>query len=364
MRIAAALWSGVGQAASVLPRRWTAPRPTPNGRADVLIHGASAGEVKAARAVEQELRRAAPSRQVLITTGTSAGMAAGADARLPRDVPARLAEMLDRVRPSALVLVEGELWPNLLALAARRGLPVGVVGARVSPVSARAHGLLRSPLFGIPTAWAVATSSDAERIVALGAPAARVRVTGWLKWPEPVVTADPERSRLIARHPGRGPLFVLGSVHPGEVAEAWRQLAGTDLNPARSRWVVVPRHVRRARRFQAELPPGALLDPRFGVLRGWYADADAALVGGGFAGKGTHDLLEPLQSGLPPLFFGPGDDVARTLVSDGLALPITDGVERGALTRVPQAWARLKADHDGRLAGLRFLASRGVPVLP
>jgi len=344
-----------------------APAPQIRGSADVLIHGASAGEVKAALAVRSVLSREAPERRVLVSTGTAAGLEAGADARLPRDVPRHLELALDRVRPEALVLIEGEIWPNLLDLAKRRSLPVGVLGARLGRTSAKRHRLVSASArrwFGVPAAWATASSADAERILDLGVPEERVAVTGWLKWPSPhPQDDDPVRASLLAAHGDRGPLFVLGSVHPGEVTMAAEALAGSALDPRDSRWVVLPRHGGRARRrVQRELPVSAILDPRFGVLRGWYSVADAALVGGGATGRSTHDLLEPLAAGLRPLFFGDRrDDVADVLVQQELAVPVEQGVGP-ALTRAPGAWDQLRADHDGRLEGLRFLASRGVPV--
>jgi len=350
-----------GTVAGLLPRRLTSPEPRAWRPAEVVLHGASAGEVKAARAVLS--LRGLTSSRVLLTTGTSAGIHAGADTRLPRDVPRDVSDFLDAVCPRALVLVEGELWPTLLRAASRRGIPVGVLGARVSERTVRTHAALGGATrtwFSRPEAWAAATEGDAARLLRLGVRPDRVRVTGWLKWPEPVaVTPDPVAEALVRDHRATGPLFVLGSVHPGEVRLALAALRGTVLDPARSRWVVVPRHPRRASRIRRELPPGAVIDARFGVLRAWYAQADAALVGGGARGRATHDLLEPLQGGLRPLFFASADqdDVASILLGEGLAIPVGSPP---SLTRAPHAWADLRARFDGRAAGLAFLSARGV----
>lgn len=368
MPLAHAVWAGLGRAGGALPGPWLAPLPQLQGRADVLIHAASAGEVKAALAVREVLRERHPERRVLVSTGTPAGLSAGADGRLPRDVPRHLHDALDRVQPAALVLIEGEIWPNLLEVAARRGLPVGVLGARLSPSSARAHRLVASSArrwFGRVAAWAAATDTDAARLRSLGVPEQRIEVTGWLKWPAaPAHVDDPIRDALIAEHVGSGPLFVLGSVHPGEVRLAAQRLEGTILDPGSSRWVVVPRHANAARRIRRESPVSSALDSRFGALRRWFAVADAALVGGGATGRATHDLLEPLQAGLRPLFFDDSqDEIGTCLLREDLATPIAPRATL-VLTAPPGAWERLRAARDGRLAGLQFLASRGVPALP
>ncbi len=367
MPLADSVWAGLGWAAGALPASWVAPGPRMQTAADVLIHGASAGEVKAARAVREVLLAHAPGRRVVITTGTAAGLLAGADARLPRDVPRHLEAALDAVRPQALVLIEGEIWPNLLQVAARRRLPVGVLGARLSERSSRAHRIVSHSArgwFGAPAAWAAATQDDATRLGQAGVPVDRIAVTGWLKWPaEEPIPEDPVRRALLASHGAAGPLFVLGSVHPGEVAVARRHLTGTRLDPARSRWLVVPRHPGAAARIRRELPVSAVIDPRFGVLRAWFGVADAALVGGGLAGRGTHDLLEPLQAGLRPLCFaGKPDGVSRLLLAQGLAVALGSDPGR-ALERAPGAWEGLRAAHDGRLTGLQFLALRGLKAL-
>ena len=118
MSASAAEWAyrGVARSLGVLsPPSASAPR------ADLLLHGASAGEVKAARALLPPLRQRLPACSVLLTTSTARGLAAGAQLRRPLDAPQATARFLDDVRPRALVLVEGELWPTLLPLPSQLG---------------------------------------------------------------------------------------------------------------------------------------------------------------------------------------------------------------------------------------------------
>ena len=367
MSASAAEWAyrGVARSLGVLsPPSASAPR------ADLLLHGASAGEVKAARALLPPLRQRLPACSVLLTTSTARGLAAGAQLRRPLDAPQATARFLDDVRPRALVLVEGELWPTLLRLAAERGLPASVVGARMSPRSAQLWARaprLAATLLERVTAFAASSGDDAERLVRLGAPRDAVAACGWLKWPEAVAAAGLEarRAELAERLPGAEPLLVLGSVHPGEVTAFARALRGGALDPARSRWVIVARHPGAAPRLRRESAgfPRAWVEERFGVLRSWFGVADAAAVGGGARGRGSHDLLEPLQAGLRPLFFaGRGDPggAGSSLQALGCATRL-DGPNGVAdpLAGPPLTWDDLKARFDGRAAALDFLQQRG-----
>jgi 3-deoxy-D-manno-octulosonic-acid transferase len=394
-------WAALGQASRATPR-WTWPEPHPKGHAEGLIHGASAGEVKAAHSLLPVLRERTPDWGWTLSSGTQAGIAGGAGVRLPRDASWALRAFLDRLAPRALLLVEAELWPALLGECARRGLPVGVVGARVSPAAARRLALggsaVRRWLDGVG-AFAAASDDDAERIVRLGVRPERVRNCGWIKWPSEghgptrgaaaESSAEARRNELPAMFPlvSQGlPLLVLGSVHAAEAIQVSRALQRTPLEPGRARWLLVPRHerdvprIRREARLLAEGGRGAAaavaVDGRFGVLPSWYAVADAIWVGGGAAGRGVHDLLEPLVAGLRPLCHlerGDPAGVGRELAALGLALPL-DGTgaralpavppasdsARLALARVPNAWATLRARRDGRQAAVSFLAERGI----
>ncbi len=356
------------------PRAWVSPPPSVTGPADVLVHGASAGEVRAAKAVQEAARRLGGGEGWRITTGTAAGMAMGADGRLCRDVPGLVAELLDATRPRALLLVESELWPNLLAAARSRDIPVGVIGATVSPRTARrlatSPATARALLRGV-AGFAAASDDDAARLLALGADPRSVAVTGWIKWPG----APPRRpgpTDPIPAVPSSGPLLVLGSVHPGELARASAWLEGTALAPGPAFWVVVPRHPSAVRSLEGEarahLPAGSfLVDPRFGVLREWYRRADAALVGGGGTGRGHHSLLEPLAAGLAPLYFAAGADpggVAETLRAAGCALALRpEGPSGDPIAAPALRWEEVTERWDGRATGLEFLRSRGVSLI-
>jgi len=365
--------AGTALADRVVPTRLLRPEPAPGRRAAVWVHAASAGEVRAAQAVQAR----AGESDWLVTTQTEAGLVAGAEARAPRDTPAEVGRALDVIRPDAVLLVEAELWPNVIIEAAARGVPVGVVGARMSARSAARWGRSGGAIGEILQAvrgFAAATDEDAARLLDLGAAAESVSVTGWIKWPGGLPAPSDEDRALIASLPGDGPLLVLGSVHPGEVAAAARHLEGTVLDPTASRWLLVPRHQRAqasvAREARRALPPGRwAVDRRFGRLGALWTVADAALVGGGGTGRGTHNLLEPLRAGLRPLYFaGRPSDVGTELQRFGCAtaLPaIGSGALSTPLLVAPSlAWGEVVRRWDGRTRALEFLSSRGIPLGP
>ena len=363
-------------ALELFPGPWQ-PEPRPAGLVDGVIHGASAGEVKAARALLIPLQLRRPGQSWAISSGTPAGMRSGADFRLPRDLPNGTASFFADLQLRSLLLVEAELWPNLITAAARRQVPVAVVSARVSPrTESRMRRLGREArrILDMISAFSAASESDASRLRALGVPAGRIEVGGWLKWPTPQPSAeDCVGDEQEARFDRPRPLLVLGSVHPGEAKALAQRLAGSELEPGRANWLLVARHARsdaQLRREAARLcPTGSYsIDCRMGVLRSWYQRADASFVGGGLKGRGCHDLLEPLAAGLRPMCFLRSGDPGRVggvLGPLGLALTLDDEqpavpIAARAMEAVPGAYAQLRRDYDGRRRTLDFLEAKGI----
>lgn len=345
---------------------WPSPRATP---AAGVLHGASAGEVKGALALAPFL----PGSDWIVTSGTAAGLAVGAAGRLPRDAPASVTAFFEVVRPRRIVLVEGDLWPVLLGEAARRGVPVGVAGARLSPRSLR--WWRRAPrsarrLLDRVAGFAAASAGDAERLVEAGAAPDRVEACGWLKWCEPPGPDQVARRRGELTEGSGAPLVVAGSVHPGELSELAAAFRSCGLDPSTHRWLIAPRHASTSRRVAVEarrcLGPAVRVEERFGVLRSWYGVADLAFVGGGARGRGVHDLLEPLALGRRPIFFADRGDpagIGDVLCARGGAVRL-DGATPGAVGEalgVPVCEpSALRARFDGRGPAVTFLTKQGV----
>ena len=287
------------------------------------------GEVEVATILAAELRALRPAISLLVTSTTPAGMALlrrrlerGAPAvRLrpcPADFPSSVRRFLDATRPRLLILVETELWPVTLREAGRRGIPILIVSARLSDRSVRRLRLVR-PLFtralDAVTLVAARTPGDAARFAALGIPAKRISVAGDLKLDRATPPRPPFAGRVESLAAGR-PVVVAGSMADEEIdlvldTRRWLADSGRDtlllLAPRRpgSFGAVAARlasagvpFVRRSAEDSGAARADVFLLDTLGELAGAYLCGDAALLGGTWAPKGGHNILEPLRAGL------------------------------------------------------------------
>jgi 3-deoxy-D-manno-octulosonic-acid transferase len=343
------------------------------------VHAASAGEVQAALGLVRSLRTRAPHVPIVVTTVTAAGAARaraalaadGVGVRyLPLDLPGCVRRFLDRVQPRLAVFLETEIWPNLYGECRRRGVPVVLASARLSPRSARRYLRLRA-LFAHALAAidliAAQTDADAERFRAVGARADGTRVVGNLKFDFSLPADLTARGREVrARLGAARPMWVAGSTHAGEeraALQAHAQVRGIHRDAL---LVLAPRHpqrfdevaasiersgVRCARRSRGETPAEAtevLLVDTLGELLDFYAASDVVFVGGSLVPIGGHNLLEPAALA-KPILTGPhnfaGAEIARQLLEHGAAEIVHDADELGrratALLSDPALRARM-----------------------
>ncbi|HEX6138004.1 MAG TPA: lipid IV(A) 3-deoxy-D-manno-octulosonic acid transferase [Casimicrobiaceae bacterium] len=340
---------------------------------DVLwIHAVSVGETRAVAPLIERIARECPRRTILLTHMTATGRESGralygnrvVQAWLPYDLPFAVRRFLAHFRPRAGLLVETELWPNLTAAAARAGIPLLLVNARLSARSARGYSRiapLARPLVAALAGVAAQTPQDAERLRALGA--RTIVVTGNLKFDVAVPAALRERGRALRERFGaRRPILVLASTREGEEALLLDALARATL-PARTLVVVVPRHpqrfdevaaLARARGFDivrrsadVAVPATAriVLGDSMGEMFAYYAAADVAFVGGSLLPLGGQNLIEPIAAGVPTLI-GPHTfnfaQASEAAVAAGAALRVQDADELFAVA------ARLLADAPAR----------------
>ncbi|OGU34900.1 MAG: 3-deoxy-D-manno-octulosonic acid transferase, partial [Hydrogenophilales bacterium RIFOXYA1_FULL_63_33] len=292
------------------------------------IHAVSVGEMRAAQPLIQALRDAHPGAPLLLTCMTPTGRATaeslyGRFARivyLPYDYAGSMRRFMRRVRPRVGILMETELWPNLVDAAARGQVPIVLANARLSERSARGYArlpaLTQACLQRI-TVVAAQTDADAERLRTLGAPA--VHVTGNLKFD----IAPPDT--LLARGAawkaqwGSRPVLLAASTREGEEAPLLRAFAETV--PDDVLLVLVPRHPQRFDEVAALIEAAGLayrrrsalgetpLDTRTRVLLGdslgelfaYYAACDVAFVGGSLMPLGGQNLIEAASVGRPVL---------------------------------------------------------------
>ena len=321
------IWRGFRQRAYF--QRWDeryASYSPAGAAAPVWLHAVSVGEVNAAAPLVNRLRAQRPDLRVVVTTITPTGservLALWGDAvthvYLPYDLPGAVARFLDQFKPSLALIVETELWPNLLFGCRERGIPTHILNARLSARSLRGYRLL-APLIrrALASVRLVAAQSqdDARRFERLGAPPERVNVTGNLKFDIP----PPETAVFVRSfHSALGsprPVWIAASTHEDEevpVLEAHRLLRARHPD-ALLLWA--PRHPERFRAvaqrareagFQVASrstdgwpPPDAdvFVIDTLGELTSFYACASVAFVGGSLQPVGGHNLLEPAATG-------------------------------------------------------------------
>jgi 3-deoxy-D-manno-octulosonic-acid transferase len=327
------------------------------------MHAVSVGESVAAKPIWQAMLAAMPGWRLVhsCTTDTGYDVAqkglgeAGSLLYFPYDYLPFVWLSFARVRPSLLVLVETELWPNALLVASWVGCPVMVVNGRISERSLR--GASRVPwlyrwMCGRIDRFCMQSEEDAARIIRLGADPARVVVVGNSKFDqvEPAVTLGEQVTlRNMLGLTRDEPVLLAGSTHPGEEEVALRAFRQVKQAHPEVRLVLAPRDIKRAAEIEALVtahgyisirrtkigsapaPPDAiiLLDT-VGELARAYGLCVAAFVGGSLVPVGGHNVLEPLAQGRAALF-GPQmsnfRDIAAITLDAGLGAEVRDDAE-------------------------------------
>jgi 3-deoxy-D-manno-octulosonic-acid transferase len=330
----------------------------------IWIHAVSVGEVEVARRLLIELGRRGDLSGGLLTATTATGLdlarrTAGGEVPVvlcPLDLPGPVSRVLDAARPRLVVLVETEIWPELIHQSGRRRVPVMVVNGRLSETSVsryrRIAPLLR-PLLEPVDRVAVRDSADSKRFSDLGVRADRIRVVGNIKYdlePDPLPLEWEPAVRELA---GDRPIVVVGSTMEGEEEPVLDGLVGCERSGHPVFTVLAPRHperfdavasllsargipaVRRSRLDVERHAADVLLLDTIGELSRAFGLGVAAFVGGSLVPTGGHNPLEPAVWGVPVLS-GPHifnfEEVYREMVTAGGARLVSDAGElAGAL---------------------------------
>ncbi len=303
------------------------PQPAPTNL--LWLHVVSVGETRASEPLIKTLLEAYPDHSLLMTHMTPTGRATGGEliakygprliqAYLPYDLPGACTRFLRHFRPRIGLLMETELWPNLIATAARQETPLMLINARLSARSQRGYQrflpLIR-PALGQLSAVAAQTAADAERLSAIGAQ--DVRIYGNIKFD---VSPSPEKLQLGKQWRatfGTRPVWLAASTREDEepiVLDAFTRHASAD-----ALLLLVPRHPQRfdavaelvsarklalQRRSQGTLPTPETrvwLGDSMGEMPAYFASADIVLMGGTFLPFGGQNLIEAAACGCPVL---------------------------------------------------------------
>jgi len=337
----------------------------------VWVHAPSVGEGLQARAVLEPLRELRPDLQSVFTYFSPSAEALAR--RMPVDLAGTLPldgrritrEILEVLRPDLLVFTKTEVWPVLALSAAERGIPVVLVAATLPQEAGRLRWPGRNfvtPGFRALHQVLAISPEDAHRFPRLGVRPGHIQVTGdpgvdsaWVR----IGRANPEASYLSPFHRSPRPTLVAGSTWPADESVLLAALNSIRSSVPGLRVIVAPhepdaRHLLpleqalgaggwtpiRLSEVENQGDPGmgdAIVVDRVGVLAELYTVGDAALVGGGFHGKGLHSVLEPAAAGLPVVFGGRGRDSlsARQLLGEGGAVRVKTAEE---LAEVLRGW--------------------------
>ena len=332
-------------------------------RAHIWIHAVSFGEVQAAQPLIEHLLRQHPTKPILVTTTTPTGKQ-----RLhslfpervthlytPYDLYSIMARFLDRVSPHLVIVMETEIWPNMLRACEERGIDVVLANARLSERSARGYARLgkftRTTLSRF-TAISAQSEADARRFRALGANKSRVRVTGSIKFDTRLPSSLLDKTEVLRRLWGtHRSVWVAASTHEGEDEQVLDAHRAVLRQCPSALLVLVPRHPERFDRVAAlvkkqgfDLARRSLREPcstatqvylgdTMGELPVLLSAADAAFIGGSLVPVGGHNLLEAAAVGVPAAI-GPHvfnfTNITRLLIEQQAAVQIENSATLGA----------------------------------
>jgi len=364
----------------------------------VHIHAVSVGEAMLGLKLIRAWLEEDPQQRFVLATGTATGHAVATEAGLaglrvtyaPLDFRFMVRRYLDRFQPRRIVLIEGEAWPHLMLACDKRGIPVSLVNARMSPRSAgryRKHAASLRPLFSLLDAVAVQEAEDAAIWRELGVEPRRIHHTGSLKF-DPASGAAPERrpdfQDMLDAFGAMRPVVLAASTHAGE--EAWIAKAIRDASP-QALPVIVPRHAERRvevkhdleragfdvvlrSRFQEPAAGGnhALVIDSTGELRDWTAHADVVIIGKSFLATGGQNPTEAILA-RKPVIFGPHMEnfqplAGRLAATHGCLVAQDDvSLRKAIVTALNHAHADAMTEHAAGLLAIHEGATRRIIAL-
>jgi len=355
------VWSkyrnGIGMRFGILPRH--VRHVLKNGERRIWLHAVSVGEMAASQPLLEALRKRFPGHRLVISTTTETGnQVAMRLARqgepviyFPLDMSIIVKRVIDDIKPEIFLMMETELWPNFIGYLHKRGVPIALVNGRISQRSFKGYMLIRwlsRETLNKISLFCMQTEADARRIIAMGAPISKVKVTGNVKFDvheiEPFSKEEVSGLRSHLKLANGDELLVAGSTHKGEdeiILNAYKRLKERF---SHLRLLIAPRHLERLKyienltrkaglvpvRFsgmQIDEKDGVILLDTIGQLKHIYSVATLVFVGGSLVPHGGHNMIEP-ASLEKPLVFGRYvfnfQEVADILLSKNGAILVND----------------------------------------
>ena len=301
----------------------------------IWVHAVSMGETRASALLVRMLVERFPSSHILVTHMTATGRQAATElfsgipnahiAWLPYDYPFAVRSFIQRYRPRLAILMETEIWPNLIGACKAFGMPVMLANARMSEKSARGYlrlGSIFLEVFASLDSVLAQSAADAERLRKLGVPPSVLVIVGNLKF-DVAMGKQPHVDQALRGLIGPRPVFLAASTREGEEALILDALALAENNghglPPRTLVIIVPRHpqrfdavadllkrrsvsfVRRSSGVDVPGDCGVMLGDTIGEMPAYYGVADCAFIGGSLLPLGGQNLIEACAAGVPVL---------------------------------------------------------------
>ncbi len=377
------LWRSIK--APAYRRRWSERLgrfDPPAGWGGLWIHAVSVGEVQAVLPLIRRLLEDQPTLPITVTTTTPTGSARVTEqlgdqvfhVYFPYDLPLALTGFLRRVRPRVLLMVETEIWPNLLYQCRRHGVFTLLANARLSAKSAQRYARLGGftrETFSRIDRIAAQDDADAQRFRDLGVPHERVTVTGSIKFDMRIPASLEEQVEVLRREWGGRPVWVAGSTHEGEdelILFAHHKIIERVPDAL---LILVPRHPERfervaglckrerfhvARRSEQggyDAETQVYLGDTMGELPILLGSSDVAFIGGSLVKTGGHNVLEASAQGVA-VCFGPHvfnfAAISQLLMAEGAAVQVAGEVELAdlVLSWFDDASKRAEVGENGR----------------
>lgn len=334
----------------------------------IWIHAVSVGEMKAAEGLIERVRPLFPSKRLVISNVTKTGreialsIAAKEDVviYLPLDLTFVVKKAIKEISPCLFISIETEIWPNLISALHDVKIPIALINGRISAKSFANYMLIKPVMSNILskiTLFAMRTKDDAERIITLGAPSDRVKVTGNMKFDMIHKTPDSaarsffpiERKDLWLSPSAK--LIIAGSTHRGEDAKIISAFKSLRNDFPAARLLIAPRHIERVNEVTALISKFGLRPVRMseivngrdvrsledcvflldsiGSLKALYRIAAVVIMGGSLVPRGGHNFAEPAAAA-KPIITGPFvdnfKDMAELFLNER-ALEVVSGEE-------------------------------------
>ncbi len=292
----------------------------------IVVHAVSMGEVIAALPLVQQLREHAPQLPITVTCTTPTASSLIQErlgdqvthVYMPFDTPSAVRRFLQGLQPRLLILMETELWPQLIDEAQQLGTRVVVANARLSDRSARRYAMARSlisPTLSRVDMWLAQDTDTRKRLLSLGIAHAHVKVTGNLKFDTPIPLRHTQRANELAQLMQGREIWLAASTHAGEEEQVLQAHRVVVAHRPKALLVLVPRHPQRFDAVAQMLAQQGMrvqrqsqsttcspttqvwLADSMGELMAWFAVVPVVFMGGSLVPQGGHNPLEPAQLG-------------------------------------------------------------------